>query len=790
MNNNFRNRNRALLALAATLLLLPTCQGEPPNDAPLPPSKVTTDRDYLRDAHGRYLFVHGINVSGSTKVPASIDGKPLTIADLSVPNTKGVPSYVGKPFPAGELDAEMRKLQSAGFNVIRLLVNWEGLEPVRKGVYDQDYLKSIRATVESANRHGMYVLLDMHQDMFSRHLVVRYNEKPSFTDPKTGLKVEPAKGSLENTILSLVPPYTDAVRGEGAPRWVVEACLQEKNLDAPTWGTPRILSGLDAVGLSRIWELYQKLLGKEAGPAALEPWVVYLLTHLPGQFPVTDTSDVLPFTNWGVAASLSLDVERCFGCLLAGDVAFPGLTVDECQDVPLPADPSACQAKQTVTVQTHLQDAFADAWVEVAKQVKDLPNVIGYDLINEPIGNFLVLTAVGGLLQTGTLDGAQQTLVALLGKENGELVFDVLNSLRLLPPIPPKPTDPALVDAWQAQKQATLHEWGLDKLDLLAIAGLNVGFDRNHLKPFYEKVGKAILTVDPQAVFFLEPTMNISALLGGKLGSMWDQSMNRPDGLERVVWAPHYYADIYPFLGFNAASRVFTADEVQYRNYQPFLEGVAELATFALGNAPVVFGEFGTYFNFGGIEASVAQNYLISEHILDNYFEAFERMFENHMLWCYTPDNDKQYGDLWNKEDFSIQGFDGKFRGARAWARPYAKAMAGKPISTHFWSPLHYFDPKKGTPNPQREFEVTYESKETDAPTEIFVPTLQYPDGFYVWLSDGRAWYDPETQTLSHLPAADQPDAVHSVRILPPLPDREATGWQYFFRDHLVLTGD
>ena len=40
------------------------------------------------------------------------------------------------------------------------------------------------------------------------------------------------------------------------------------------------------------------------------------------------------------------------------------------------------------------------------------------------------------------------------------------------------------------------------------------------------------------------------------------------------------------------------------------------------------------------------------------------------------------------------------------------------------------------------------------------------------------------------MPAADQPDAVHSVRILPPLPDREATGWQYFFRDHLVLTGD
>ena len=31
----------------------------------------------------------------------------------------------------------------------------------------------------------------------------------------------------------------------------------------------------------------------------------------------------------------------------------------------------------------------------------------------------------------------------------------------------------------------------------------------------------------------------------------------------------------------------------------------------------------------------------------------------------------------------------------------------------------------------------------------------------------------------------DDPDAVHWVRILPPLPDREATGWRYFFRREL-----
>ena len=38
---------------------------------------------------------------------------------------------------------------------------------------------------------------------------------------------------------------------------------------------------------------------------------------------------------------------------------------------------------------------------------------------------------------------------------------------------------------------------------------------------------------------------------------------------------------------------------------------------------------------------------------------------------------------------------------------------------------------------PEREFVFEMESKESQAPTEIFVPRRQYPDGFFVWISDG-----------------------------------------------------
>ncbi len=780
------------LVLGFVAGLLPACAGDPPPKAPLPLTRAVTDRSYLRDTHGRYLMFRGINVSGSTKVPASIDGKPLTIADLKVPYNTGKPSYLGKPFAPADNDAELKKLRDAGFNVIRLLVNWEGIEPTKRGEYDQEYLKSLRAVVQKANEYGIYVLMDMHQDMFSRHLVTQYNETPTYLDKKTGQTVAAAPGTLENTLLALFPPYTDTVRGEGAPRWVVQACLPEKQLDSPNWGKPRLISGLDGAGLVTIAQLYTKLFVAPGGAPTLPDWASYIIANLPKQtFSPSETSDLLPFTNWGIAAALSLDMARVYGAFFVGQKVFPGLTVPQCADSPPPADLKDCKQLTAVDVKDYLQDAYAAAWRQVALQVADLPNVIGYDIMNEPNSNFLVLTAVAALLKTGTVEGARQALVGLLGQETGGLLTDSLIALRVLPVFPTKPGANATAAEQQAYddaKQKLLVDWGLDKLDVLAVAGLNQGFDKNWLQPFYERIGAEILKVDKKAVFFIEPTSNIASISGGQLGGMWDMSMTKPKGLEHVVYAPHYYADAYPYLGFNMPARDFSVEEVQYRDYQPALQGVKALAQFAMGNVPVVFGEFGTYFNFGGIEKSVASQYAVSSALLDNYFEAFERMFQSNMLWCYTPDNDKHYGDWWNKEDFSVQGFDKQWRSATAWMRPYARALAGKPISTHFYSPHHYFDPNKGEVDPLREFEVRYAAKETTAPSEIYVPALQYPDGFYVWASDGHCYYDPATQVLSHTPSNDAPGAEHWVRIAPPRAGEPAVGWRWFFKGTQTLT--
>src|SRR5262249_33760556 len=64
-----------------------------------------------------------------------------------------------QPAPLDEQDAEL--MQQAGFNVVRLPISWSELEPVR-GEVNPDYLDHIQHTVDMLNRHGLYVVLDMH----------------------------------------------------------------------------------------------------------------------------------------------------------------------------------------------------------------------------------------------------------------------------------------------------------------------------------------------------------------------------------------------------------------------------------------------------------------------------------------------------------------------------------------------------------------------------------------------------------------------------------------------------
>ncbi|MDO9234665.1 MAG: cellulase family glycosylhydrolase [Aquabacterium sp.] len=59
------------------------------------------------------------------------------------------------------------KLTRLGVNAVRLQFNWEAFE-LQPGVYDESYLTYYAGVVERAAAKGVYVLVDVHQDAFSR----------------------------------------------------------------------------------------------------------------------------------------------------------------------------------------------------------------------------------------------------------------------------------------------------------------------------------------------------------------------------------------------------------------------------------------------------------------------------------------------------------------------------------------------------------------------------------------------------------------------------------------------
>ena len=65
------------------------------------------------------------------------------------------------------LDEEFfKKYRAHGFDIIRLAVTWQNLEPVMEQ-YNEVYLQSIDRIFELAEKYGVYILLDMHQDIYS-----------------------------------------------------------------------------------------------------------------------------------------------------------------------------------------------------------------------------------------------------------------------------------------------------------------------------------------------------------------------------------------------------------------------------------------------------------------------------------------------------------------------------------------------------------------------------------------------------------------------------------------------
>lgn len=132
---------------ALVFVLLLGCELPPDvgaRDASVDAEVPSVEDAWLRDEQGGVVILRGTNVSGDSKDP---------------------PDFLPNDFASSADFARLR--DELGMNAVRFLIFWEAVEPER-GAYDEAYLAEVRRRIEAAGEAGLFVIVDMHQDVYGR----------------------------------------------------------------------------------------------------------------------------------------------------------------------------------------------------------------------------------------------------------------------------------------------------------------------------------------------------------------------------------------------------------------------------------------------------------------------------------------------------------------------------------------------------------------------------------------------------------------------------------------------
>ena len=426
-----------------------------------------------------------------------------------------------------------------------------------------------------------------------------------------------------------------------------------------------------------------------------------------------------------------------------------------------------------VSVQQYLQSHYFKAMQQVAMRLKDFPNVVGYDTLNEPSKGYLGfqnITTLEYRLKNGVTPTPWQSM--LLGWGQAQTVDEWsigMTGIR-------KTGEIAISSngrrAWSPERVCVWRENGVWDMDAVGVPhllrfdhfaqhdGKAIDFSEDCLRPFINKYAVAIREVDPKALIFIE-----ADVLSAHHAPTWSNS-DAPN----IVFAPHWYDGLtlltkryLPFVGFDVHTLkpVVGIQQVR-RSFEEQVKVFADSARERLGGVPTLIGEIGIPYDMNGAAAYRTGDFSAQEHAIDRSLAALDANLLSYTLWNYSSDNGNARGDGWNGEDLSIFSRDQQHdpnnvhsggRALKAVVRPYARAVAGTPLRMSY-------DMDSAI------FECVFRHDATiEQPTEFYIPSYQYPHGYQVDVSDGTFEIDSQNQRLIyHHSAREMP---HFVRVIP-----------------------
>jgi len=423
------------------------------------------------------------------------------------------------------------------------------------------------------------------------------------------------------------------------------------------------------------------------------------------------------------------------------------------------------------SAQDYLQRHFIDAMKQVAQRVKDLPNVVGFDSFNEPSTGYIGvkdLTRPMNILRTDAAPTPFESMLLGAGFSRRIDVFEM--SL-----IGARKRGQRLINsqgasAWCEGGECIWKQhgvWAVDasgqprllKPDYFSqLNGRPVDPTDDFIRPFIRRYARAIREVMPHAVIFAE-----NVTLENSLRWTADDAPNVANAAHWYDVLTLYFKDHISFFSIDPITRRLALGAQRVRRlFEEQLRDIRHWGIHAMNEAPTVIGEFGVPFDLKKKHAYRTGDFGPQTRALDSYLDAMDANLLNWTLWNYTPDNDNRWGDQWNDEDLSIFSRDQQTnpsdinsggRALEAVVRPYARAIAGEPLRLKFDRMSRHF-----------EFEFRHHT-DVSAPTEIFVPNYQYPQGYRVEVSDGAYEIDRTAQLLLYRHSPEQ--TVHHIRVTP-----------------------
>ena len=439
-------------------------------------------------------------------------------------------------------------------------------------------------------------------------------------------------------------------------------------------------------------------------------------------------------------------------------------------------------------VQDYLQRHFVATMSKVAETLKEEPNVIGFDILNEPSVGFVGVRDCRDIGPNKYYVGWRVSPWDAMKLGAGvTCTVDYFSSFMYIDGKRELNMEKAC--AWQNGPTSCVWYsngvWGMDENNRPCLlkphyfatkpdTGRPIDFLSDYGIPFWLAAAKAIRNHIPDATIFVEPILDMTDPSKENMPVLTAEDV----GAGGYVWAPHYYDGMT--LMTKSFSRYLGMDSVTQKPsitmrmiQKSYGMGISmlkhEASNIGPGGCPVLIGECGIPFDlggkyqkplfFGGREPKTAfetGDFRKCTHALDRTMGALEHAQVSYTIWCYQPDNTNEHGDGWNGEDLSlfsrdqvVQGEeDDLFAGGRsllAVIRPYPYRVAGDVIRFSF----HLY-------SRHRRFDLVFRADHylSTKETIIFLPKYQYPHGVHVYIKpDGGSYevnWDTQTLTFSH----------------------------------------